>query len=160
MPGRSFAGKTSLVAALIARGASYFSDEYAVLDPDGRVHPYPKPLSFRNSDLRIDTTETSADELGAVSAEASARIALVAVTSYRPEADWQPTPGGVADAALALFEYAVLARSEPQRVMGAVASAAADARLLEGDRGEAGETAVALLEALAGASRTTPSRWP
>ena len=39
-PGDSFSGKTTLVRALLAAGATYYSDEYAVLDEAGRVHPY------------------------------------------------------------------------------------------------------------------------
>ena len=40
LPGTSFAGKTTLVAELVRAGAIYYSDEYAVLDEQGRVHPY------------------------------------------------------------------------------------------------------------------------
>src|ERR687894_479249 len=39
-PGPSLSGKTTLVAALVRSGAAYLSDEFAVLDPEGRVHPY------------------------------------------------------------------------------------------------------------------------
>src|SRR5437588_1322341 len=39
IPGRSMSGKTSLVSALVRAGATYYSDEYAVLDMIGRVHP-------------------------------------------------------------------------------------------------------------------------
>ena len=35
IPGRSYSGKTSLVAALVRAGATYYSDEYAVLDLQG-----------------------------------------------------------------------------------------------------------------------------
>ncbi len=51
LPGKSFAGKTTLAAALVRAGAEYCSDEYAALDADGRVHPYPKPLSVRTGGL-------------------------------------------------------------------------------------------------------------
>ena len=44
LPGTSYCGKTTLVAALVRAGATYFSDEFAVLDERGAVHPYPKPL--------------------------------------------------------------------------------------------------------------------
>ena len=47
IPGKSFAGKTSLVAELVKAGATYYSDEFAVLDSQGLVHPYHKPLSLR-----------------------------------------------------------------------------------------------------------------
>jgi hypothetical protein len=50
MPGRSMSGKTSLTAALIRAGASYWSDEYAVLDSRGSVRPYPRRLAIRPYD--------------------------------------------------------------------------------------------------------------
>jgi hypothetical protein len=40
LPGPSHAGKTTLVAELLRHGAVYFSDEYALIDAEGRVHPY------------------------------------------------------------------------------------------------------------------------
>ncbi len=48
LPGSTHAGKSSLVAELLRRGATYFSDEYALIDKEGRVHPYPRPLLVRN----------------------------------------------------------------------------------------------------------------
>jgi hypothetical protein len=39
LPGMSFAGKSTLVAALVSTGATYLSDEFAVLDAAGLVHP-------------------------------------------------------------------------------------------------------------------------
>lgn len=48
MPGVTHAGKSTLVAELLRRGATYFSDEYALIDSEGRVHPYPRPLLLRN----------------------------------------------------------------------------------------------------------------
>ena len=48
LPGSTHAGKSSLVVELLRRGAEYFSDEYALIDPEGRVHPYPRPLMVRN----------------------------------------------------------------------------------------------------------------
>ena len=47
VPARSMCGKSSLVKALLRAGAEYFSDEFAVLDTEGRVHPYPRRLSIR-----------------------------------------------------------------------------------------------------------------
>ena len=35
------------MAELLRAGATYYSDEFAVFDARGRVHPYPKPLSIR-----------------------------------------------------------------------------------------------------------------
>ena len=47
IPGRTHTGKSTLVKALVEAGATYYSDEYAVLDKRGRVHPYARPLSMR-----------------------------------------------------------------------------------------------------------------
>src|SRR4029450_1319780 len=47
MPGASFAGKTTLVQAWLERGATYYSDEFAVLGRAGRVHPFARPLAIR-----------------------------------------------------------------------------------------------------------------
>src|SRR5438552_15631793 len=47
IPGPSLSGKTTLVVALVRAGATYYSDEYAVFDAQGRVHPYPRLLSIR-----------------------------------------------------------------------------------------------------------------
>jgi hypothetical protein len=149
VPGDSLSGKTTLVNALIRAGATYYSDEYAVLDAMGQVHPYPKPLSIRIGGPPARTREVAASELGAATAAQPALIRLIALTTYKPQARWQPQTGTPAAAALALFSHAVLARSEPERVLGAVASAAAQARLVQSDRGEAEPTAHALLDALA-----------
>ena len=47
VPGRSHAGKSTLIKALADAGATYYSDEFAPILPDGSVIPYPKPLSLR-----------------------------------------------------------------------------------------------------------------
>src|SRR3954454_11600786 len=45
IPGRSFAGKSRLVWAMLQAGATYYSDEFAVLDSDGLVHAFPVPIT-------------------------------------------------------------------------------------------------------------------
>src|SRR6266550_3942853 len=47
LPGVSYSGKSTLVAALVKAGAVYYSDEYAVLDPRGRVHAFACALQER-----------------------------------------------------------------------------------------------------------------
>ncbi len=67
LPGRSFSGKSTLVAELIRAGAEYYSDEYAVLDSTGSVHPYPRPLSIRQR--RLGRNEAPRPRLGRARAE-------------------------------------------------------------------------------------------
>ncbi len=55
LPGKSFSGKTTLVKELIRAGAVYYSDEYAVLDSWGRVHPFLRPLEVRSDETEDST---------------------------------------------------------------------------------------------------------
>ena len=43
----SHVGKSTLVTALLRAGATYYSDEYAVIDGRGQVYPYARRLSLR-----------------------------------------------------------------------------------------------------------------
>ena len=153
IPGQSFSGKTTLVRALIEAGATYFSDEYAVLDADGRVHPYPRRLSIRNGGGGPGTTELDAASLGAHTASRAAEIAVVALAPYRAGGHWQPRNYPPGQAALVLMSHAMVARERPEDVMAVVARGAANAILLEGERGEAEPAAAALI-------RTLDSRRP
>lgn len=62
IPGRSFSGKSTLVAAFIRAGASYYSDEFAVIDFEGFVHPYHRLLSLRRPHARPE--RSTAEQLG------------------------------------------------------------------------------------------------
>jgi hypothetical protein len=144
LPGRSFAGKTTLVAALVQAGAEYWSDEYAVLDADGLVHPYPKPLSVRTDGTRA-TEEQPVENLGGTAGDRPLPVAVIAFTSYRPGAAWALRPCTAGEGAVKLLEHSVAARTRPEQVLPALRRAAADAVILQGDRGDANEAASALL---------------
>ncbi len=144
LPGRSFAGKTTLVAALVQAGAEYWSDEYAVLDADGLVHPYPKPLSVRIDDTRV-TEERPIESLGGRAGDRPLPVAMIAFTSYRPGVTWSLHSRTAGEGAVKLLGHSVAARSRPEQVLAAVRRAATDAVVLEGDRGDADEAAGALL---------------
>ncbi|HXC24103.1 MAG TPA: hypothetical protein VNU28_05915 [Solirubrobacteraceae bacterium] len=144
LPGRSFAGKTTLVAALVKAGAEYWSDEYAVFDSDGLVHPYPKPLSVRIDDTRV-TEERPVESLGGRAGDRPLPVALIAFTTYRPGVAFAPRPCTTGEGAIKLLEHSIAARSRPEQVLAAVRRAASEAVILEGDRGDAEEAASALL---------------
>ena len=144
LPGRSFAGKTTLVAALVQAGAEYWSDEYAVLDADGLVHPYPKPLSMRIDDTRA-TDERPIESLGGRAGDRPLPVAVIAFTTYRPGVAFAPRPCTTGEGAIKLLEHSIAARSRPEQVLAAARNAATEAIILEGGRGDADEAASALL---------------
>lgn len=146
LPGLSMAGKTTLVAALVRAGATYLSDEYAVLAADGLVHPYPRRLSVRGPGGR---REVPVSDIGGRAADGPVPVALVASLTYHPDATWSVCPTGAADGAEALIANAVAARTRPTEVLRAAGIVARAATHLAGERGDAAVAADALLRALA-----------
>jgi hypothetical protein len=145
IPGETHSGKTSLVAALVRAGATYFSDEYAVLDSDGRVHPFAKPLSLRTRAQQVDHPVES---LGGAAGASAADVGLVVVSRFQPEAEWAPqrlTPGA---AAMELLAHTLPAQARPAQSMQAIERALTRAVALKGERGEADAVAPLLLAAL------------
>jgi hypothetical protein len=151
IPGMSFAGKTTLVRALVEAGALYYSDEFAVLDEEGRAHPYPKPLSLRTADGSA-LAEKRAEELGGRTGELPLPIGLVVMANYIPGSDWRPHTLPRGAGALALFEHAVPGQERPEQTMHYVRRAVEHAVVLEGERGEAHELAHILLDTMRAAA--------
>lgn len=146
MPGMSFSGKTMLVAALIRAGATYYSDEFAVLDEHGLVHPYAKPLSVRDGGHA--QTDHAVASFGGVVAQEPSPLGAIVVTRYRPGAEWEPRRVSAAAGAMALLANAVPAKERPKQVMRTIARAAKGAIVIDSDRGEASATAALLLAEL------------
>src|SRR5262245_61472136 len=133
IPGRSFSGKTTLVEALIRQGAEYYSDEYAVLDPNGLVAPFPRPSWIhRNPQLRQVCVP---EEFGAAIGTTPIPVRSIVVTEYQPGAVWQPrllTPG---EAVLALLSNAPAARHQPGYLLRTFGATARGAVTWSGPRG-------------------------
>lgn len=147
LPGRSFCGKTRLVVALIRAGAEYYSDEYAVLDSKGRVHPYPRLLSIRQDDGAPPRRDT-AEDLGGRCGTGPLPVGLVVVSTYEPGARWQPRRLSAGEAMLALLAHSVSVRRQPEVVLDTLARVVADAPVLASSRCEADELVAPLLSML------------
>jgi hypothetical protein len=144
IPGRSFSGKTTLVAELVRAGARYYSDELAVLDHEGLVHPYPKPLSIR---LRGFTqTDHDVSELGGTAGTEPLEIGLVVLSEYLPDAVWDPQSISSGEAVLALLANAFGADTRPAETLEALRRAVGTASAVQSERGEAAAIVDALLE--------------
>ena len=146
VPGRTETGKSSLIMALVQAGGEYFSDEYAVLDRNGRVHPYPKPLSQRREGGGPPRLHT-AEALGGQEEAPAVPLGLTVITRFRDGGAWNPRRISKAEVMLALFDNTVVARSSPEFALSVLAKAVKSTVGLEGDRGEASEMALALLDA-------------
>lgn len=144
VPGRSFSGKTSLVAALVRAGATYFSDEYAVFDRRGNVFPYVKPLSLRLGDDEKQT-HVPVEELGGTASATSLPVGHVIVTNYAEGSTWRPRILTGGEAVLAMLAHTVPARRDPQTVLDVLHRVSMRSIVLKGRRGDADATATALL---------------
>jgi hypothetical protein len=138
IPGLSGSGKTTLVAALVKAGATYYSDEYAVLDQDGRVHPYARRLSIRVAHDKI-RLRCRPDELGGAQGVDPLPVGLIAVTQYRFGANWRPRLLSPGRAVLALIDNTVSIRRRPQSALATLRCTVSKAIALESARGEADE---------------------
>jgi hypothetical protein len=136
MPGASFAGKTTLVQAWLEAGATYYSDEFAVLDRAGRVHPFARPLAIRDGSTAL-TRRVPAAAPGAEIGTTPLPIGLVLVTSYRAGARWRPRRLTAAPTLLALMRHTVAARGNPEHSMPILRQAVSGGMAFAGLRGEA-----------------------
>lgn len=153
IPGRSGSGKSTLVAELVRAGATYYSDEYAVLDGRGRVHPYPRRISLRGNHDPGSWQRVSVESLGGRAGTKPLHVGLVLVSGYAPECAWRPRKLSAGRGVLALLEHAVSARRRPEKVLGALRRVMDSAEAYKGTRGEAAEAAPLVLETLAVAGR-------
>jgi len=156
IPGRSRSGKSSLVAALVRGGARYLSDEYAVLDARGRVHPYPRAVGLRVDDNRVQ--RVTAEELGGTVARRAVPVGLIVLTRYRPGATWQPARISPGRALLALLRNSVAVKAQPRRTMEVLARVARDAIAFSGTRGEALNEVRPMISLLEDVSRSTANQ--
>jgi hypothetical protein len=145
IPGRTLAGKSTLVMALVRAGATYFSDEYAVIDSDGLVHPYRRPLSERVEEQALPRLH-SPESLGAGGDTDAVPLGLTVITRYRPSARWDPVSVSSAQALMALFDNTVVAREQPAFSLELLSNAVENTWGIEGDRSEADEVALDILK--------------
>lgn len=137
IPGKSFSGKSTLTSALVRAGATYYSDEYAVLDARGRVHHYARPLAIReNGDLQKQRKYTI-ESLGGRAGSKPLPIGLVVVSKYKPGARWRPRQLSAGEGALELIANTVSARRKPEKVLSTLNLVVAGAPVLKGFRGDA-----------------------
>jgi hypothetical protein len=143
LPGHSFAGKSTLVAALVRAGAEYYSDEFALLDDGGRVSQYREPIQLRGPNGRELLTIDSDRPRDPVP------VGVVAITVYMPGASWSPRRLSTGEGVVALMEHASPAREKPAETLATLRRALEGAVILSGERGGADATAQLLMQALA-----------
>ena len=144
LPGGTHAGKSSLVAELLQRGAIYFSDEYALIDSEGRVHPYPRPLLLRNGDPV--QSPRLADEFNVATGEAPAPIGWILLLQYLPGCTWSVAAITQSEALLSLLRTTPHSLAESPDIVRIFESAVASATCYAGCRAEAPDSVDRILQ--------------
>jgi hypothetical protein len=148
IPGRSFSGKTSLVAALVKAGAIYYSDEYAVIDEKGLVHHYARPLSIRENGHLARAKKYHVEALGGRAGAKPLPVGLVVVSRYKQGARWRPRGLSEGEGALELMSNTVSARRQPEAMLAAIRKVVSLAPVVKGNRGEAHQVVDFIFEKL------------
>jgi hypothetical protein len=139
LPGATHAGKSTLVAELLRRGATYFSDEYALIDSEGRVHPYPRPLLLRNGSSK--QFPVLPQECNASVGDAPAPIGWILSLEYQPAGTWHVAALPQGEGVLSLLRNTPHFLAESPDMMRNFQRAVAGATCYNGSRGEAAHAA-------------------
>lgn len=146
IPGRSYSGKTTLVSELIKLGAKYYSDEYAVLDEDGFLHPYPKMLSMRGIISDWDQLDTAPEEFGATVGEKKLPVGMVLVTNYKENARWRPRILKPGEGVMEILQHTIPIRNSPDFVLKVLKKTVSRGIIAKSKRGAAQKFAPLLLK--------------
>ncbi|MEW6213446.1 MAG: hypothetical protein AB1631_34445 [Acidobacteriota bacterium] len=147
IPGHSLSGKTTLVTELVRAGATYYSDEFAVLDSHGRAHAFARPLGVREEGEVIQT-RCAIEDLGGVAGVRPLPVKMVVFSQYKQGARWRPRQLSEGQGVLALLGHARAVRIRPQNTLAAMREVASRSTILKGVRGEARETVDFILDYL------------
>lgn len=141
IPASSFAGKTTLVAELIKRGALYYSDEYAVLDRAGLVYPYPKMLSLRGIIDDYRQHDVSAQSLGARTGREPIPVGLVLISHFDKNqtspAEFQPEILSAGQGIIEMLAHTISIRNNPNFALEVLNKISTRAIIAKSRRGEA-----------------------
>ena len=152
LPGTSHAGKSTLVAELVRAGATYYSDEFALLDSEGRVHPFTRDIRMRRPGAP-DQVPLPLKQLDGRAGTGPLRVSMVVFAEFAEHARWAPeavTPGR---AVLELLLHSTPVQRTPGRTLATLSATMRHARAWRSQRGEATVAARSLLAALATAGR-------
>jgi hypothetical protein len=146
-PAPSLRGKSHLVAELVRAGATYYSDEYAVLDCQGMLHAFPKPISLRPH-ATARQRDVPVEALGRTVGTEPIPIELAVFCEYERGAGWRPQEMSPGRGLLALLANTFSARERPREALDILHRVASRALCVECRRDDAATIAGAVLSTI------------
>ncbi|MBC7796219.1 MAG: hypothetical protein H7Z37_05020 [Pyrinomonadaceae bacterium] len=147
LPGNSYAGKTTLTAALVKAGATYYSDDFAVITEKADLLPYPKTLAMREEN-EVAQTNYTVESFGGVQGTKTEPVKLIVLARYERGAKWNPQTLTSGQAMLETLVHTIPAQRKPQQVLRVLSKVTEQATVLKGQRGDATSTAQDILNYL------------
>ena len=147
LPGQSHAGKSTLVAELVRAGATYYSDEFALLDSEGRVHPFSRDIRMRQPGAP-DQVPLPLEHLGGRTGTGPLEVSMVVFTEFGEGARWVPEAVTPCRAVLELLLHSTPVQRTPARTLDTLSAMVRHATAWKSQRGEAVRVARSLLVAL------------
>lgn len=145
MPGNSFQGKTALTVALIERGAVYYSDEYAILDTEGFLHPFPKMLSVRGVIDDRQQVDFPVEKFGGTAGTKKIRVGMVLMCEYKARAHWKPKILSPAQGIIETIKHTVPIRQNPHFTLEVLNKISDEAVFVKSKRGDVSKSADLIL---------------
>lgn len=137
LPAKSRHGKSSLVAALIGSGADYYSDDFAVLDEDGLVHPFPKMISLRSGVNSFVQEDHSIEKFGCQIGDRPVPVGLVLITEFESNAIWDPKTISPSQAIMEILPHTIPIRRNPEFALSVLNKVLSRAIILKSKRPDA-----------------------
>jgi hypothetical protein len=143
LPAESYKGKSTLVAELVRQGAEYYSDDFAIFDKDGLLHPFPRVISMRTDDFNL--YDLTVESLGGIAASKPLPVGMILFTHYEPGKKWKPFVMSPGQGALEMIPFALPFQRDPEFSLRVLNSIASRAIIASSPRGAAKEFAQVLL---------------
>lgn len=136
IPAESFKGKTTLVAELVKFGCTYYSDEYAVLDENGLVHPFPKMISMRGFADKFKQKDIPPEEFGTIGKK-PIPVGMVLITEFEKNAEWKPERLTMGEGMMEILCHTIPIRYKPEFTLFVLNKILSRAIIAKSKRGEA-----------------------
>lgn len=149
IPGQSWSGKTTLVSEFVKKGALYYSDEYAVLDADGNVEPFPKWLSVRGIIDDYRQVDVPIESIGGTAGTKTIPVGMILIAQFDKNHNeskfFEPEYLTAGQGIMEILPHTLPVRNRPKFVFEVLNKLTTRAIIVKTVRGEAKEFADLLL---------------
>lgn len=149
LPAKSFSGKSTLVAELVKRGALYYSDDFAVLDEEGFLHPFHRQISLRGFEDKYKQVDFTVESLGGKASHEPIPVGIVLITEYKDgkknPKNWKPQVLSEGRGIMEILSHTIPIRYNPKFSLEVLNKVSKRAIICKSQRGDASDFASLLL---------------